>query len=53
MGRVNQRICSSPELSFTPLDEKPTQGILKGGAYGSQEKGQKESQEKRKINSFF
>jgi hypothetical protein len=29
---------------------KPTRGILKGGAYGSQEKGQKESQKEKEIN---
>ena len=49
-GRVVRKKLSSPEPSFTPLDEKPTQGILKGGAYGSQEKGQKESQEKKEVN---
>jgi hypothetical protein len=31
-----------------PLTE-PTRGILKGGAYGSQEEGQKESQKEKEI----
>ena len=28
---------------------KPTRGILKGGAYGSKEEGQKESQKEKEI----
>jgi len=40
---------SSPESRFASLDQNPARGILKGGAYGSQEKGQKESQKEKEI----
>jgi hypothetical protein len=40
---------SSPESLFASHDQKPTRGILKGGAYGSQEKGQEESQKEKTI----
>jgi hypothetical protein len=41
-----QKNISSPELSSCS-SEPPTRGILKGGAYGSQEKGK---EEKEKIS---
>jgi hypothetical protein len=32
-----------------PVTEKPTLGILKGGAYGCQEKSQEESQKEKEV----
>jgi hypothetical protein len=32
-----------------PVKLKPARGILKGGAYGSQEKGQEESQKEKEV----
>lgn len=42
---------SSPELSFLSRQlKKPTRGILKGGAYGCQEKSQEESQKEKEVS---
>jgi hypothetical protein len=36
-----------PESVFLPATFQPTRGILKGGAYGCEEKSQKESQKEK------
>jgi hypothetical protein len=47
VGGLQDKISSPERLSYAFCIEPPPHGILKGGAYGSQEKGK---EEKEKIS---
>jgi hypothetical protein len=50
MGGFQNKILSSPESRIVPRPVLPTHGILKGGAYGSQEKGKEEGKKEKEVN---
>jgi len=43
------KISSLSSLFASSLDQSPPHGILKGGAYGSKEESQEESQKEKKV----
>ena len=51
-GFRERKISFRLSCKYLPLAYDPPDGILKGGAYGSQEKGQEKSQKEKEVVSL-
>jgi len=53
MGGFQKFLSPESLIHDCPFNQNPTHAILKGGAYGCEEKSQKESQKEKKVSSLL